>query len=268
MGLLDKVEKTKDEKIEGVHNLVGDPENPQLEKVDSAELKIEKSPQKVVQAKAPQTPKAPKPRRARKPKATKQPRTIDDNLIPAKGWSKSFARIVDLIMTWGLCIPAAFFIVGGSDPTLPLLFGLLLMLPNMFILPIKFGRTVGHVVTQTVLLTYKGSKPFFVYFILAVTITPSLLFAMFFALIGTSNSAYFIVAGVLMAYWLANYITRKLTSANQGIWEAAFGVHHFAYVSEKKTTGWVARLEAFGERADKRFNVPKGEDDESAGVDG
>ena len=267
MGLLDKVEKTKDEKIEGMHNLVGDPQNPELEEVDPVNLESETITEQKVKSR-PRPVKEPKPRRARKPKATRQPRTISDNLIPAKGWTKSFARIVDLIMTWGLCFPAAFFIVGGSDPTLPLLIGLLLMLPNMFILPIKFGRSIGHVVTQTVLLTYKATKPIFVYFILAATITPSLIFAMFFALIGTSNSAYFIVAGILIAYWLANYTTRRVTSANQGIWEAVFSVHHVAYVSEKKTTGWVARLEAFGERADKRFNVPKGEDDESTGVDG
>ena len=267
MGLLDKVEKTKDGNIEGMHNLVGDPEEPELQKVESIEVPRDAVVEPKTKTRA-RPVKETKPRRARKPKAARQARNLSDELIPAKGWTKSFARIVDLIMTWGLCIPAAFFIVGGSDPTLPLLFGLLLMLPNMFILPIKFGRSIGHVVTQTVLQTYKGTKPIFVYFILAATITPSLIFAMFFALIGTSKSAYFIVAGILIAYWLANYITRKVTSANQGIWEAAFGVHHVAYVSEKKASGWVARLEAFGERADKRFNVPKGDDDESADLDG
>ena len=267
MGLLDKVEKTKDEKIEGMHNLVGDPEEPELERVDSADSETRTTSEQKAKSKS-RPVKEQKPRRARKPKTTRQPRTMSDDLIPAKGWAKSFARITDLIMTWGLCIPAAFFIVGGSNPTLPLLFGLLLMVPNMFILPIKFGRSIGHIVTQTVLLTYKGSKPLFVYFILAATITPSLIFAMFFALIGTSNSSYFIVAGILIGYWVANYITRRVTSASQGIWEAAFGVYHVAYVSEKKTTGWVARLEAFGERADKRFNTPKEEDDEPAGADG
>ncbi len=267
MGLLDKVEKTKDEKIEGMHNLVGDPEEPELERVDPVDSEIRTTPEQKVKSK-PRPVKEQKPRRTRKPKSARQPRTMSDNLIPAKGWAKSFARIVDLIMTWGLCFPAAFFIVGGSDPTLPLLIGLLLMLPNMFFLPIKFGRSIGHIVTQTALLTYKGSKPLFIYFILAATITPSLIFAMFFALIGTSNSAYFIVAAILLGYWLANYITRRVTSASQGIWEAAFGIHHVAYVSEKKATGWVARLEAFGERADKRFNAPKGEDDEPAGADG
>ena len=250
MGLLDKVNESSEEV-----------ERPKAKPVAKA-VPVEQA--KPV-AKAKPVQKA-KPKKATKvPKA--RPQGLSSEFELASDMNRRINWLINFIVNFGFLIAGLVMniLTGGSSGIgiYTYLFGaaIIVLILNIFIIPMKFSRNLGQFTSKTKYVKGDGTNPFFLHGILVNTIG-------IFALAGIimvstqatkigsddSNAAIYTATGtIFIILWFVNRYIRNGSELNQGMFDLMFGAYEVKFIPAEsdKATGIFARLENMGSFGDK-----------------
>ena len=247
MGLLDKVEGTKEDK----------PKPKAVAKAKPVAKAVAKaSPKKAVAKKA-----APKEAKVKKAKS----REIDPDKIRPTGLPEGFElagkmpRYIGWLINFGwnfgvLIGTLSIFVFGDPDLTVGFVVAAIMILMNWVVLPIWLGRNVGEFVSRTKYINSSGNKPFPIHALLNNSL--GFLFLIGFILVGTniSRGGDMVMVGlgsVFMLLWVVNFFFKKNSDYSQGLFDMAFNAYLVKHVSTGEETGWAARFEGLGDFGDK-----------------
>ena len=250
MGLLDKVNESSEEV-----------ERPKAKPVAKAVPVEEAKPV----AKAKPVQKA-KPKKAKKvPKA--RPQGLSSEFELASDMNRRINWLINFIVNFGFLIAGLVMniLTGGSSGIgiYTYLFGaaIIVLILNIFIIPMKFSRNLGQFTSKTKYVKGDGTNPFFLHGILVNTIG-------IFALAGIimvstqatkigsddSNAAIYTATGtIFIILWFVNRYIRNGSELNQGMFDLMFGAYEVKFIPAEsdKATGIFARLENMGSFGDK-----------------
>ena len=250
MGLLDKVNESSEEV-----------ERPKAKPVAKA-VPVEQA--KPV-AKAKPVQKA-KPKKATKvPKA--RPQGLSSEFELASDMNRRINWLINFVVNFGFLIAGLVMniLTGGSSGIgiYTYLFGaaIIVLILNIFIIPMKFSRNLGQFTSKTKYVKGDGTNPFFLHGILVNTIG-------IFALAGIimvstqatkigsddSNAAIYTATGtIFIILWFVNRYIRNGSELNQGMFDLMFGAYEVKFIPAEsdKATGIFARLENMGSFGDK-----------------
>ena len=253
-----------------------------LDKANTAGSETKEVPPKAVAKKAvakpiPQTVAAvAKPVKAAK--AAKAPRVKKPKLSTAglpEGYeiatqnSRFLAWLMNFIWNFGVLFAAIFLSVMGSTPTIPAVLALLMLITNVFVIPIMTGRTLGNFMSRTRYITSADSKPnplhgFLVNSVgLMALVGLSLVIINMGNLFDTAGKANPVAIGllvlgiILFSVRIIDGRFKKNSDQNQGLYDMLFGAYLVKYVRAEgeELTGIALRLESmanFGDSFQKR----------------
>ena len=255
MGLLDKVEGTKEDKPKPKAVAKAKPVAKAVPKA-KAKAVAKASPKKAVAKKA-----SPKEAKVKKPRS----RDINPDKIRPTGLPEGFElagkmpRYIGWLINFGwnfgvLIGTLSIFIFGDPDLTVGFVVAAVMILLNWVVLPIWLGRNVGEFVSRTKYINSSGNKPFPIHALLNNSL--GFLFLIGFILIGTniSRGGDMVMVGlgsVFMLLWIVNFFFKKNSDYSQGLFDMAFNAYLVKHVSTGEETGWAARFEGLGDFGDK-----------------
>lgn len=211
-------------------------------------------------------------------KAAKAPRTKKPKLSTAglpEGYeiatqnSRFLAWLMNFIWNFGVLFAAIFLSVMGSTPTIPAVLALLMIITNVFVIPIMTGRTLGNFMSRTRYITSADSKPnplhgFLVNSVgLMALVGFSLVIINMGNLFDTAGKANPVAIGllvlgiILFSVRIIDGRFKKNSDQNQGLYDMLFGAYLVKYVRAEgeELTGIALRLESmanFGDSFQKR----------------
>lgn len=179
--------------------------------------------------------------------------------------------LVNFIVNFGLilgAIPLMMFDSGASGTpiyTWMLVASFLVIILNIFILPIYTKRNVGQFVARTKYMNALGEPANFMHGILSGLV--GFLSLIGFMFVGfnaqdiaddTTSLVYFIVGILLVIFWFVNNSFRRNSEINQSLIDLMFSVYLVKHIPTGSETGWLLRLENlgdFGARYEKRIQA-------------
>jgi hypothetical protein len=230
-------------------------------------------PQTVAPAQMAKPVKAAKAAKVPKASRVKRPKLNTDGLpegyeIATKN-SRFLAWLMNFIWNFGVLFGALFLSVMGSTPTIPAVGALLMIVTNVFVIPIMTGRTLGNFMSRTRYITSADAKPNPVHGFLVNSV--GLMALVGFSLVifnmgnlfddsgkpAPINIAFLILGIILFSIRIVDGRFKKNSDQNQGLYDMIFGAYLVKYVPspDEELTGIAARLEGmanFGDSFTKR----------------
>ena len=211
--------------------------------------------------------KAAKAPRAKKPKLSTA--GLPEGYEIATQNSRFLAWLMNFIWNFGVLFAAIFLSVMGSTPTIPAVLALLMIITNVFVIPIMTGRTLGNFMSRTRYITSADSKPnplhgFLVNSVgLMALVGFSLVIINMGNLFDTAGKANPVAIGllvlgiILFSVRIIDGRFKKNSDQNQGLYDMLFGAYLVKYVRAEgeELTGIALRLESmanFGDSFQKR----------------
>lgn len=245
-----------------------------LDKASDAGNKGAEAPKKakaVAKAKAPvATPvKSAKPARAAKatkaPKAAKQRKErrpilntagLPDGYEIATKNSRFLAWLMNFIWNFGVLTGALFLSIMGSTPTIPAVAALIMIITNVFVIPIMTGRTLGNFISRTRYITASETKPNPVHGFLVNSVGLMSLVGLSLVIgfmgnltndAGTVvplNVTFLVLGFILMGIRIVDGRFKKNSDQDQGLYDMLFGAYLVKYVPQEgeEMSGIAARL--------------------------
>ena len=201
----------------------------------------------------------------------KRVRGLPDDYQLAERVPRYISWLVNFIVNFGLiigAIPLMMFDSGASGTpiyTWMLVGSFLVIVLNIFILPIYTKRNVGQFVSRTKYMNAMGNPANFMHGILSGMMGFLSLIGLF--LVGfnaqdiaedTTSLVYFIVGILLVIFWFVNNSFRRNSDVNQSLVDMMFAVYLVKHIPTGSETGWLLRLENlgdFGARYEKRIKA-------------
>tara|TARA_B100000459_G_scaffold2749_1_gene1791 strand:- start:34873 stop:35703 length:831 start_codon:yes stop_codon:yes gene_type:complete len=269
MGLLEKAGKISEEdKKEEVVT------KPTPVKAEPAPVSTKSRRSKKKQAKASAKKKEPrKPRAPREKRPKAQPKVIPDGYEEVGSARASLRLFVDFAVNFGFII-AIFvaFAILETPTTLALIVSILLSIFNMVVMPIRFSRSMGNVISRTQFINSRGNNATFIYHSLKNTTIASyfiFLLGVFFgiSMLGDSSgieggdfmNAFIAICLSTILIPLMDYIFRRTRADSLGLWEVAFGgiwlVKATSNSDSDSKSRFMQRLESMAEYAESRVDL-------------
>ncbi|MDA8616367.1 RDD family protein [Candidatus Poseidoniales archaeon] len=264
MGLLDKASDTSTKTSEASTK-------PKAKAVAVAKAKPVKAvavakakPAKAVKAAKPvKAPRAAKPAKDRRPILNNT--GLPDGYEIATKNARFLAWLMNFVWNFGVLFAALFVSVAGSTPTLPAIAALLMIITNVFVIPIMTGRTLGNFISRTRYITANESKPnpvhgFLVNSVGLMGLTGFGLVVFNMGQLFDENSGklvpvslVFLIIGLVLV--IARIIDGRFKSnsdQNQGLYDMLFGAFLVKYVPQEgeEMSGIAARLNRMGNYGD------------------
>lgn len=234
----------------------------------------------VAKAKPVKAVKAAKPVKAGKPvkaaraakavKPAKDRRPILNNTGLPEGYeiatknARFLAWLMNFVWNFGVLSAALFVSIAGSTPTLPAVAALLMIIANVFVIPIMTGRTLGNFISRTRYITANESKPNPVHGLLVNSV--GLMGLTGFGLVVFFMGRLFDDAGKLLPVSLVFLIIglvlvviriidgrfKSNSDQSQGLYDMLFGAFLVKYVPQEgeELSGIAARLNRMGNYGD------------------
>ena len=275
MGLLEKAGKISEE-----DNKEEEIANPAPVKVKPAPVatKSKRAKKKEAKAAAKREAKASAgKKKSRKPKAPRQkrpkspPKVIPDGYEEVGGARASLRLLVDFSANFGLIIAIFIaFAILETPTTLALIVSILLSIFNMVVMPIRFSRSMGNVISRTQFINSRGDNATFIYHSLKNTTIASyfiFLLGVFFgiSMLGDSSgieggdfmNAFIAICISTILIPLLDYIFRRTREDSLGLWEVAFGGIWLvkATSDSDSKSRFMQRLESMAEYAESRVDL-------------
>jgi len=269
MGLLEKAGKISEEdKKEEVET------KPAPVKAEPAPVATKSRRAKKKEAKAAAKKKEPrKPRAPREKRPKSQPKVIPDGYEEVGSARASLRLFVDFAVNFGFII-AIFvaFAILETPTTLALIVSILLSIFNMIVMPIRFNRSMGNVISRTQFINSRGDNATFIYHSLKNTTIASyfiFLLGVFFgiSMLGDSSgieggdfmNAFIAICLSTILIPLLDYIFRRTRTDSLGLWEVAFGGIWLVKATSSSDTDsksrFMQRLESMAEYAESRVDL-------------
>ena len=263
MGLLDKASDTSTKTSEASTK-------PKAKAVAVAKAKPVKA-VAVAKAKPAKAVKAAKPvKAARAAKPAKDRRPILNNTGLPEGYeiatknARFLAWLMNFVWNFGVLSAALIVSVSGSTPTLPAIAALLMIITNVFVIPIMTGRTLGNFISRTRYITANESKPnpvhgFLVNSVGLMGLTGFGLVVFFMGRLFDDGGKLLPVSLVFLLIGLVLVIARIIdgrfksnSDQNQGLYDMLFGAFLVKYVPQEgeEMSGIAARLNRMGNYGD------------------
>ena len=264
MGLLDKASDTSTKTSEASTK-------PKAKAVAVAKAKPVKA-VAVAKAKPAKAVKAAKPvKAARAAKPAKDRRPILNNTGLPEGYeiatknARFLAWLMNFVWNFGVLSAALIVSVSGGAPTLPAIAALLMIITNVFVIPIMTGRTLGNFISRTRYITANELKPnpvhgFLVNSVGLMGLTGFGLVVFNMGQLFDENSGklvpvslVFLIIGLVLV--IARIIDGRFKSnsdQNQGLYDMLFGAFLVKYVPQEgeEMSGIAARLNRMGNYGD------------------
>ncbi|DAC31612.1 MAG TPA: hypothetical protein D7H74_00735 [Candidatus Poseidoniales archaeon] len=270
MGLLEKAGKISEEdnKEEVVKKPtpVKDEPAPVVAKSRRAKKKEAKAAAK--KKKEPRKPRAPREKRPKSP-----PKVIPEGYDEVGSARATLRLFVDFAVNFGFII-AIFvaFAILETPTTLALIVSILLSIFNMVVMPIRFSRSMGNVISRTQFINSRGDNATFIYHSLKNTTIASyfiFLLGVFFgiSMLGDSSgieggdfmNAFIAICLSTILIPLLDYIFRRTRADSLGLWEVAFGgiwlVKATSTSDSESKSRFMQRLESMAEYAESRVDL-------------
>jgi len=275
MGLLEKAGKISedDKKEEVVTKAV--PVKAEPAPVAAKPKRAKKKEPRPAKKKESKKPRAP---RQKRPKA--EPKTIPDGYEEVGSARASLRLFVDFAVNFGFIIAifVAFALIE-IPTTLFLSVALILSFFNLFVMPIRFKRSMGNVISRTQFINSRGDTATFIYHSLKNTTIASyfiFLLGLFFgiSMLGDSSgieggdfmNAFIAVCISSILIPLLDYIFKRTRTDSLGLWEVAFGgiwlVKSTSSAGTESKSRFMQRLESMAEYAESRVDLD--DDDETS----
>lgn len=217
--------------------------------------------------KAAKVAKAPRAARTKKPKLSTA--GLPEGYEIATQNSRFLAWLMNFIWNFGVLFAAIFLSVMGSTPTIPAVGALLMIITNVFVIPIMTGRTLGNFMSRTRYITSADSKPNPLHGFLVNSVGLMALVGLSLVIINMGNlfdpagkanpvAIGLLVLGiVLFSIRIIDGRFKKNSDQNQGLYDMLFGAYLVKYVraEDEELTGIALRLESmanFGDSFQKR----------------
>ena len=263
MGLLDKASDTSNKTAQ----TAAKPKAVAVAKAKPA--KAVKAAKPVKAAKAVKAAKPAKAARVAKPAKERRPLLSNEGLpdgyeIATKN-ARFLAWLMNFVWNFGVLSAALFVSVAGSTPTLPAIAALLMIITNVFVIPIMTGRTLGNFISRTRYITANESKPnpvhgFLVNSVGLMGLTGFGLVVFFMGRLFDENSGkllplslvFLIIGLVLVVIRIIDGRFKSNSDQNQGLYDMLFGAYLVKYVPQEgeELTGIAARLNRMGNYGD------------------
>ena len=269
MGLLEKAGKiSEDDKKEEVVTKTTPV------KVEPAPVASKSRRAKKKEAKAAAKKKEPrKPRAKREKKPKSPPKVIPDGYEEVGSARASLRLFVDFAVNFGFII--AIFVAYAileTPTTLALIVSVLLSIFNMVVMPIRFSRSMGNVISRTQFINSRADNATFIYHSLKNTTIASyfiFLLGVFFgiSMLGESSgieggdfmNAFIVICLSTILIPLLDYIFRRTRADSLGVWEVAFGgiwlVKATSTTDSNSKSRFMQRLESMAEYAESRVDL-------------
>ena len=185
----------------------------------------------------------------------------------------SLRLFVDFAVNFGFII-AIFvaFAILETPTTLALIVSILLSIFNMVVMPIRFNRSMGNVISRTQFINSRGDNATFIYHSLKNTTIASyfiFLLGVFFgiSMLGDSSgieggdfmNAFIAICLSTILIPLLDYIFRRTRTDSLGLWEVAFGGIWLVKATSSSDTDsksrFMQRLESMAEYAESRVDL-------------
>jgi hypothetical protein len=205
-------------------------------------------------AKATKAPKAAKQRKERRPILNTA--GLPDGYEIATKNSRFLAWLMNFIWNFGVLAGALFLSIMGSTPTIPAVAALIMIITNVFVIPIMTGRTLGNFISRTRYITTSESKPNPVHGFLVNSV--GLMFLVGLSLVigfmgnltndaGTVvplNVTFLVLGFILMGIRIVDGRFKKNSDQDQGLYDMLFGAYLVKYVPQEgeEMSGIAARL--------------------------
>ena len=222
-------------------------------------------------AKKKKEPRKPRAPREKRPKS--QPKVIPDGIEEVGSARASLRLFVDFAVNFGFII-AIFvaFAILETPTTLALIVSILLSIFNMVVMPIRFNRSMGNVISRTQFINSRGDNATFIYHSLKNTTIASyfiFLLGVFFgiSMLGDSSgieggdfmNAFIAICLSTILIPLLDYIFRRTRTDSLGLWEVAFGGIWLVKATSSSDTDsksrFMQRLESMAEYAESRVDL-------------
>ena len=282
MGLLEKAgkisEEDKKEEVATKPTLVEAEPAPVVAKSRRSKKKEAKaSKKKEAKASKKNEPRKSRAPRQKRPKA--EPKVIPEGYEEVGSARASLRLFIDFAVNFGIIIAifVAFALVE-IPTTLFLSVALLLSVFNLFVMPIRFKRSMGNVISRTQFINSRGDNATFIYHSLKNTTIASyfiFLLGVFFgiSMLGDSSgieggdfmNAFIAICLSSILIPLMDYIFRRTRADSLGLWEVAFGgiwlVKTTTSADANSKSRFMQRLESMAEYAESRVDLDDDPDD-------
>lgn len=211
--------------------------------------------------------KAAKPSRAavKAAKPKKQPkerRPILNNAGLPEGYeiasknSRFLAWLMNFIWNFGVLFGALFLSIMGSTPTIPAVAALIMIIVNVFVIPIMTGRTLGNFISRTRYITASETKPNPVhgFFVNSVGLLGLVGLGLVIGFMGQLtneagkvvplNVTFFVLGFIFLGIRIVDGRFKKNSDQDQGLYDMLFGAYLVKYVPQEgeEMSGIAARL--------------------------
>lgn len=204
--------------------------------------------------KAVKAPKAPRERKERRPILNTA--GLPDGYEIASKNSRFLAWLMNFIWNFGVLFGALFLSVMGSTPTIPAVAALIMIIVNVFVIPIMTGRTLGNFISRTRYITASESKPNPVhgFFVNSVGLMGLVGLGLVIGFMGQLtneagrvvplNVTFFILGFIFLGIRIVDGRFKKNSDQDQGLYDMLFGAYLVKYVPQEgeEMSGIAARL--------------------------
>ena len=183
--------------------------------------------------------------------------------------ARFLAWLMNFVWNFGVLSAALFVSVAGSTPTIPAIAALLMIITNVFVIPIMTGRTLGNFISRTRYITANEAKPNPVHGFLVnstglMGLTGFGLVVFFMGRLFDDAgkllpvSLIFLIIGlVLVVVRIVDGRFKSNSDQSQGLYDMLFGAYLVKYVPQEgeELSGIALRLESmanFGDSFQKR----------------
>lgn len=209
-------------------------------------------------------------RAAKAAKPAKERRPILNNAGLPEGYeiatknARFLAWLMNFVWNFGVLSAALFVSVAGSTPTIPAIAALLMIITNVFVIPIMTGRTLGNFISRTRYITANEAKPNPVHGFLVnstglMGLTGFGLVVFFMGRLFDDAgkllpvSLIFLIIGlVLVVVRIVDGRFKSNSDQSQGLYDMLFGAYLVKYVPQEgeELSGIAARLNRMGNYGD------------------
>ena len=275
MGLLEKAGKISEEDKKEEEVTKPTPVKAEPAPVAPKSRRAKKKEAKAAAKKKKKEPRKPRAPREKRPKSP--PKVIPEGYDEVGSARATLRLFVDFTVNFGFII-AIFvaFAILETPTTLALIVSILLSIFNMVVMPIRFSRSMGNVISRTQFINSRGDNATFIYHSLKNTTIASyfiFLLGVFFgiSMLGDSSgieggdfmNAFIAICLSTILIPLLDYIFRRTRADSLGLWEVAFGgiwlVKATSTSDSDSKSRFMQRLESMAEYAESRVDL----DDES-----
>ena len=274
MGLLEKAGKISEEDKKEEVVTKQTPVKAEPAPVVAKSRRAQKKEAKASKKNEPRKSRAP---RQKRPKA--EPKVIPEGYEEVGSARSSLRLFIDFAVNFGIIIAifVAFALVE-IPTTLFLSVALLLSVFNLLVMPIRFKRSMGNVISRTQFINSRGDNATFIYHSLKNTTIASyfiFLLGVFFgiSMLGDSSgieggdfmNAFIAICLSSILIPLMDYIFRRTRADSLGLWEVAFGgiwlVKTTTSADANSKSRFMQRLESMAEYAESRVDLDDDSDD-------